>query len=148
MFIAFSFQYRHGLKTIALNRIGGGVELRSTGASAIYWPAIGLPRISDSPPAPFPEWLLPPKPAPRDPAPPRVQDDASLSNLLRFAAHAPEGERNRRLFWTGCRLAEQVRHGTLSAAYAMALIEAAGIQAGLPRPEARATAQSAIGGRA
>ncbi len=143
------FQYRPGVPTIALNRIGGGVELRSAGASAIDWRALGYTRISDAPPAQFPEWLLPPKPAPRDPAPPRVPDDASLSNLLRFAAQAPAGERNRRLFWAGCRLAEQVQHGTLSAAYATALVEAAGVQAGLPRHEARATALSAIqGGRA
>ncbi len=143
------FQYRPGLNTIALNRIGNGVELRSTGASAIDWRAIGFPRISDAPPAPFPEWLLPPPPMPRDPAPPRVADDSSIARLLRFATDAAEGERNRRLFWVGCRLAEQVQHGTISAAYAIALIEAAGVRAGLPRAEARATAQSAInGGRA
>jgi hypothetical protein len=143
------FEHRPGLPTIGLNRIGAGVELRSTGASAIDWRAIGLPRISDAPPAPFPEWLLPPAPKHRDPAPPRVPDDACLSNLLRFASQAPAGERNRRLYWAGCRLGEQVRHGTLSPGYAIALIEAAGVQAGLPRAEAKATAQSAIhGGRA
>lgn len=140
------FQWREGIPTIAINRIGGGVELRSTGGSAIYWPAIGFPRVSDAPPAPFPSWLLPPPPKPRDPAPARVPDDASLGRLLRFATDAAEGERNRCLFWVGCRLAEQVQHGTLSPAYAVALIEAAGVQAGLPRAEARATAQSAIQG--
>jgi predicted RNA binding protein YcfA (HicA-like mRNA interferase family) len=145
------FRHQDGQRTIPLGKIHPGVELRAAGALAIYWPAGGFPRLSDAPVADLPAWVLP-KPENRHerlPVAPRVTDDASLGRMLRFASEAPSGERNRRLYWAGCRLAEQVNLGTMSAGYAIALIEAAGMQAGLPRHEARATAQSAIqGGRA
>jgi hypothetical protein len=140
------FLHRPGIRTVAIGKIGAGVEIRSTGASAIFWPAYGLRRLSDSPPADLPAWLSPPleSRSERHPTAPRAPDDATIDHLMRFAMQARPGERNRRLFWTACRLAEQVRHGTLGSAYAIGLIEHAGVSIGLPLPEARATAHSAI----
>jgi hypothetical protein len=139
-----------GLRTVAIGQIGTGIEIRSTGASAIYWPAIGLPTLCDAPPAAWPEWLVPPpKPAyvPSD-APPRVADDAAIDRLIRFVAQAGQGQRNARLYWAGCRMRELTGTGTLSRRDAIEILTETGTRIGLDRTEAHRTARSAIeGGR-
>jgi hypothetical protein len=143
------FQHRPGLTcTAALNGIKG-VDVRATGGYIIAWGAHGYRTLLQAPVAPWPSWLtMPAENRPeRLPAPPRVPDDASIAKLVRWVASAGEGERNARTFWAGCRLAEQVAAGTVSAGYAAALIEQAGVAAGLPALEARRTAQSALNGR-
>ncbi|OYV54163.1 MAG: hypothetical protein B7Z76_15490 [Acidiphilium sp. 20-67-58] len=143
------FQHPPGLRcTTALQGIKG-IDIRADAGYVISWGAHGYKTLTEAPVAPWPFWLLtsPEKRPERPPAPPRVPDDASIAKLLRWVADAGEGQRNSRLFWAGCRLADQVQHGTLNAAYAAALLEHAGTQAGLPKLEACRTAQSALSRR-
>jgi hypothetical protein len=144
------FQNAPGIRTITIGAIGDGVELRATGASAIYWPSAGFPILSDARPAVLPQWLIPPpKPAyvPSD-APPRVADDAAIDRLIRFVAQAGHGERNARLYWAGCRMRELAATGTLSRRAAIEILTETGSRIGLDRNEAHRTARSAIeGGR-
>lgn len=143
------FLHHPGLKcTTALHGIKG-VDIRASGGYVIAWGVHGHRTPLQAPMAPWPAWLtIPAENRPeRLPAPPRVPDDASIAKLLRWVKDASEGERNSRLFWAGCRLAEQVAVGTLGQAYAAELIEQAGVAAGLPAIEARRTAQSALIGR-
>jgi hypothetical protein len=140
------FQHRPGLTcTAALFGIKG-VDTRAAGGYIIAWGAHGHRTLLQAPIAPWPSWLtLPAESRPeRPPAAPRVPDDASIGRLVRWVVSAGEGERNSRVFWAGCRLAEQVAAGTLGQAHAAALIEQAGIAAGLPALEARRTAHSAL----
>ncbi len=53
------FLHRPGLRTCVLSE---GVERRAEGARAIFWPAAGLPILSDADPAPWPIRLEPPPP--------------------------------------------------------------------------------------
>jgi hypothetical protein len=143
------FQHRPGLTCIAgLDGIKG-VDIRAAGGYIIAWGAQGYRTLLQAPVAPWPSWLTLPAEnrPPRAPSPPRVPDDASIAKLLRWVVSAGEGERNARVFWAGCRLAEQVAAGTLGAAYAAAWIEQAGVAVGLPANEAKRTAQSALSGR-
>lgn len=140
--------HRPELRTVGIGQIGTGIEIRSTGASAIFWPSGGFPALCAARPAPWPSWLLPlPKPAhaPSD-APPRVADDASIERLLRFVSDAGEGERNRRLFWAGCRMRDLTGTGNLSRREAVAILTETGQRIGLDRNEAHRTARSAIEG--
>ncbi len=143
------FQHRPGLTcTTALNGIKG-VDVRAVGGYVIAWGAQGYRTLLQAAVVPWPSWLTRPtenRPE-RAPSPPRVPDDASLAKLLRWVANAGEGERNSRLFWAGCRLAEQVAAKTMEQAYAVNLIKQAGAHAGLPAREAERTAKSAMSGR-
>jgi hypothetical protein len=61
------FQHTEGLRNSA-GRIARGVDTRGDGGYCIWWPASGLPVLSDAPIAPWPDWLLsqaPPHHAPR-----------------------------------------------------------------------------------
>lgn len=143
-----AMKHRPELRTIGIGQIGTGIEIRATGASVIYWPSAGLPVLSEAPPAAWPDWLLPP-PRPAyvlSNCPPRVADDASIGALIRFVAEAGEGERNRRLFWAGCRMRELTGTGNLSPREAVAILTEAGARVGLDRNEATRTARSAIEG--
>ena len=140
------FRHRPSLKCTTRLFAIDGVDIRATGGYVIAWGAHGHRTLLRTPVEPWPAWVAPPaenRPE-RLPDPPRVPDDASLAKLVRWVADSREGERNARAFWAGCRLAEQVAAGTLQANYAAALIEQAGIAAGLPALEAHRTAQSAL----
>ena len=50
------FRHADGL-TCSSNKIAAGIDVRSTGGYAIYWPATGLP-IEDHPICEWPDWLL------------------------------------------------------------------------------------------
>jgi hypothetical protein len=50
------FQHRAEMRCSA-GKIQLGVDVRSTGGYVVWWPAVGLPVLCDSPPAPWPEWL-------------------------------------------------------------------------------------------
>jgi hypothetical protein len=144
------FQHPPGLRcTTALMGIKG-IDIRADAGYVIAWAAHGYQTLSEAPTAPWPSWLTnqPEKRPERPPAPPRLPDEASVGKLMRWVIDAGEGQRNSRLFWAGCRLAEQVQHGTINAVYAAAILEHTGTQAGLPVQESRRTAQSALTGRA
>ena len=133
-------------------KLTAGVDIRGDGGYIISWFAAGLPCLDPSPLADWPAWLLAelrPRPAPAPSRqPPSARGDRAIDGALRLVATAAEGERNSVLHWAACRLAERVRNGQLSVGEAEALLVAAGCAAGLPEPEARATARSGLRRRA
>jgi hypothetical protein len=144
------FRHRSGLTcTTALQGIKG-VDIRANGGYVIAWGAHGHRTLLEAPLAPWPSWLAPPaETRPERPeTPARLPDDASLARLVRWVADAREGERNSRLFWAGCRMAGQVRHGTVTTGFAGELLRRAGTDAGLPAIEVQKTVASALGGGA
>ncbi len=152
-----AMKHRPELRTVAIGQIGQGIEIRSTGSSAIYWPASGFPTLCDTPPAAWPSWLLPPpRPAP-EPHPWRDDEsqrppehvEASLAGLVRNVATAGAGERNARLHWSACRAAEMSARGEIARRHAEAVLIEAASRCGLDYREAAATVASAYraGGR-
>jgi hypothetical protein len=85
----------------SVSKIARGVEVRAEGGYAIWWPAAGLPVLSDAPIAPWPDWILGPAPVPGrtiEYLPPPGHLGPMLHcalGLLRLMALCPEGERNR-----------------------------------------------------
>jgi hypothetical protein len=146
------FQHDNAM-TCTVAKIALGVDTRANGGYVIWWPAAGLPIISDAPPAPWPQWLLAQfRPKPRPPSPVvHVPDHRFIDKLVAMVANATEGERNHLTFWAACRAGELVAAGLLSAETAVAVIAEAATRCGLPRSEAEKTARSgvntAIGGR-
>lgn len=67
-----------------------------------------------------------------------------LAALVRAAASAPVGQRNRLAFWAACRMGEAVREGWLGETQARAMAEEAAKCAGLPSSEAARTAASGV----
>jgi hypothetical protein len=143
------FHHRPGLRCSAA-RIAPGIDVRAEGGFIIYWPAAGLPVISDAPLAPWPEWLTPaekPAPAPsREPSGPRPATHiaAQLAGLTRTVAKAPQGQRNASLFWAACRAAELIAQSQLSQPHAEAVLFVAAGRAGLDHLEATRTIKSAF----
>jgi hypothetical protein len=134
------FQHACGLRNSAA-RIFRGIDTQGDGGYAIWWPASGLPVLSDAPIAPWPEWLLSqalPPPMPVSPVA-VVSDGKMFRGILNVVARALEGERNHALFWAACRFAESM----LARDQATALLLSTALQAGLPVAEARATIHSA-----
>jgi len=130
-------------------KIALGVDTRGAGGYVIWWPAAGLPVLSDAPPAPWPDWLLAEfrpklKPQPRSRSVVRVPDNHLLAKLVQMVAGAREGERNSLTFWCACRAGEMVAAGVLSATTAIAVIAEAATRSGLPRTEAERTAKSGV----
>lgn len=82
-------------------------------------------------------WLI----LPRDAV---VRLERQIAGLVRTAAEAPQGERNRVLFWAACRLGAAAREGILSEAAASTLAREAGLAAGLSPREVSLTVASAI----
>ena len=138
------FLHRPELRTTPLGKIGTGIEIRASGASAIYWPAQGFEYLCAGPIAPFPDWLSPPPRPDYAPPAPRVPDDRQIAALIRVAATAPESRRNSTLFWSACRMAPLVASRLLSAGEAEALLVEAAARAGLPAAESRATVRSGL----
>ncbi len=67
-----------------------------------------------------------------------------ICGLIRKVVCAPEGNRNRVLFWASCRVGALVAQGLIGAGDALALLIEAGRQAGLSNYEATATAKSGL----
>jgi hypothetical protein len=103
-------QHRDGVKNTQA-KIALGVDTRGEGGYFIYWFAAGFECLDQSPPAPWPAWLLA-ETAPKRP----TADDAGsrggswgngFNGILRRLGNAREGERNAVLYWSACRLAER-----------------------------------------
>jgi hypothetical protein len=130
-------------------KIAPGVDTRGAGGYLIWWPAAGLPVLSDAPLAPWPEWLLAEfRSKPRRPIIPSTTfngcGDGWLRGLIRTVATAPEGKRNCILFWAACRAGEAIRNGNADEGFITeALLEAA-LHAGLDRHGAQATIRSGL----
>jgi hypothetical protein len=139
------FEHAPGLRC-GTNKLVRGVDVRSDGGYIIWWPAAGLPVLSDAAIAPWPYWLLgrllptsksnPPRPI--------VPDRYILDRLMRLVAGAAEGERNAITFWAACRAGEMVCSGLVSVDAISRLMTDAAISAGLSASEAQRTVQSGI----
>ncbi len=148
------FRHRPELRTVGLGVIGRGIEIRATGASVVYWPAIGAAIECNAEPARWPDWLLPP-PRPALAPPPlaawcgndrraRAYAEGALANAIRRVASAPPGTRNATLNGQAFALSRFAVDGSLSAeeiAYALA---SAASRAGLDSGEVVATLKSAL----
>ncbi len=151
------FLHRPGLRTCI---VAEGVERRGEGASAIYWPATGLPILADAAPAPWPLWLEPAAPPAwtPPPAPSWLGDDrvrarryaeAALRRGIEAVAGAGEGTRNATLFREAAGLLRLVETGATTPGEVAEAMAHAALAAGLPSREVQTTIRSALqaGGR-
>lgn len=141
------FRHATGLRCTA-GRIAPGVDTRGDGGYIVWWPAAGLPVLSDAPAAPWPAWLLvdlqsSPSSA-RSESKVTIPDEDALAGLVLRVACAAEGERNALTFWAACRAGEMSASGLLGAETAASVITNAAIRAGLPQAEAQRTTWSGI----
>ncbi len=151
------FQHRPEIRTVVLGEIGRGIEIRATGASAIYWPAQGYPYLCEAPPARWPDWLRPPpRPAYAPPVPAAWQGsdrrarryaEGALANAIARVATAAPGERNSRLNQEAFGLARLTEAGALTAGEIVYGLANAATAAGLDPREVSATLRSALSGR-
>jgi hypothetical protein len=128
----------------SVGAIAPGVDVRASGGYIIAWHVAGFPMLREAPLAPWPNWLLAPTPrlSPRINKPPHVPDDKQTAALVRFVALSPEHQRNNRLFWAACRMAEMVTSRLLAARDAEDLLVHAAVHAGLSETESRRTTLS------
>ena len=130
------------------------VDTRAAGGYIVAPPSqVGGARyewIDTRAPAPLPGWLAralrPAPPAPRRPAAEAAGDaGARLRGLAEHMRAGQPGDRNGRLYWAACRLAELIAAGEASEADAGLLVDAA-LDAGLRggEAEARQTIKSAL----
>ena len=154
------FRHRPELRTVGLGVIGRGIEIRATGASVVYWPAIGAAIECNAEPARWPDWLLPPpRPALAPPIPAawhgndrraRAYAEAAMRRAIERVATAAPGSRNSRLNIETFALARFVADGSLTAAEIVFAMTSAAAAAGLDGREVAATLKSALragGGR-
>jgi hypothetical protein len=142
-------QHAEGVANTA-SKLARGVDTRGDGGYAISWFAAGLECLDQSPPAPWPAWLLEcvlwkPPPAVRQSLQVQasVRADHAIEGIVRTIGAAGEGERNRVLFWGAARLAERMQAGQIGRGDAEALLITAARAAGLMEIEARRTIASA-----
>ncbi|MGB4101442.1 MAG: bifunctional DNA primase/polymerase [Alphaproteobacteria bacterium] len=157
--VHFIFQHPSGLRN-STSRIAPGVDVRAEGGCVIWWPAAGLPILDDTPPAPWPEWLLtmalpPPLPPPQHNPVPSV-DYGNVGNayahaaLRRAAANvaaAAEGTRNSTLNRESWALMRFVATGLLDPQAVADTLTTAAFSAGLSRGETIATLTSVLRAR-
>jgi Bifunctional DNA primase/polymerase, N-terminal len=131
-------------------RIWRHIDTRGHGGFVIWWPAQGFEVLHPSVLAEVPEFIveaLAPKPRPA-PRPIVGLDVRQIAGALNITRNAKQGERNAALFWTACRLGEQVAAGIITpgAAVGCALdaAAAAGFDASFTPAGARATIRSGL----
>ena len=136
-----------------------GVDVRADGGYIIWWPAAGRPVLADAGIQPWPERLdaalarPPPVPLPISRRAIVARQDDLRSTLhrtlgvVRTMALAPEGERNRILFWAASRARDMVATGGAGMQMLEAIREAAA-HAGLAQREVDRTITSAFRGAA
>ncbi len=147
--IHLHFRHAPGVRNDQGKKICKGVDVRGDGGYLIHWFAAGLECLDDTPPAPWPDWLLQVvRPPPRPPAPPPARQydgpDRGVPAILEKVATAAEGTRNGILFWGACRLGERIRAGRIGGGEAETALLHAARSAGLPDFEARQTIASAF----
>jgi hypothetical protein len=152
--------YRHRLGlNCSTSRIAQGIDVRGDGGYVIWWPAAGMPVLADAGLKPWPDWLVVEPPAPAFP-PPSISRRALAARrddlrptlhralgLIRTVADAPEGERNRLLFWAACRARDMVVEDELDHAAGVQVLEAlreAAADCGLTQREIDRTITSAM----
>ena len=142
------FQHAPGVVNTT-SKIARGVDTRGSGGYVIYWFAAGFPCEDDSPPAPWPAWLLSGlfwKPSPRLALSTKHKrhGDKAIDGALRLVRQAAVGERNKLLFWAACKLAERASAGQIGEHEAQAHLTAAAHDAGLTGVEVSRTIASAF----
>jgi hypothetical protein len=128
-------------------KIAPGVDTRGDGGYVVWWPASGLPVLSDAPIAQWPDWLLAefkPKPRPSAPSTVTAYGNYWLRGLIRIVANAPEGQRNSILFWAACRGGEAVRDGKADEGFVTGVLLEAALHAGLDQHSAHKTIASGL----
>ena len=148
------FWHRPELRTTPLGKIGTGIEIRASGASAIYWPAQGFEYLCAGPIAPFPDWLSPPpRPAyaPAAPSPwlgndrrARAYAEGALRRAIEAVATAAPGTRNAALNASAFSLSRLAADGSLTAGEIAYALASAATAAGLDGGEVIATLRSAL----
>jgi hypothetical protein len=139
------FQHNDAVRCTA-GKVALGIDTRGLGGYVIWWPATGLPILSDEPPALWPNWfisVLRPKVRPATSIA-RLPSHHLISKLVHLVAAANEGERNCLTYWAACRAGEMVASGLLTADVAVAIIAETATRVGLPRAEAERTARNGI----
>jgi hypothetical protein len=142
--------YRHTSGVVnTASKLARGVDTRGDGGYVIYWFAAGLPCEEQSPPEPWPTWLLDglfwkPPPRPAVSADAAKHADKAIDGALRLVKQAANGERNKVLHWAACRLAERATAGQIAETEARALLAAAASHAGLTEIETLKTIASAF----
>jgi Bifunctional DNA primase/polymerase, N-terminal len=125
-------------------------DTRGAGGYIIWWPACGFDVLHGEALAPVPEWIIKALAPPvivlpfRPGAQTSEQAQRKIDGVIRIIAGARVGERNAVAFWGAARFAEMVEQALLSRDDALALVVEAASRTGLPRQEARRTAQSAF----
>lgn len=124
------------------SKLAAGVDTRGEGGYVILPPSPGYEVWDESPPAPFPRWVI--AALGRKKTAPGTAVSGAMLPLDRFVLASPEGQRNTRLFWAACRAGERGE-----ADDARQRLIAAAIAAGLPLIEAEKTVASGLarGGR-
>jgi hypothetical protein len=151
------FKHHLGLRC-STARPAPGIDVKSTGGTAIFWPAVGCPIVARAPLADWPQWLidaLAPPPRPAIAPPPltawhgsdrraRAYAEAALRRAIERVATAGPGTRNATLNTQTYALARFVSDGSLSAGEIVYALAAAATAAGLDGREAAATLKSAL----
>lgn len=146
--------------TNSKNRLGPGIDVKSTGGYVVGAPSRVLQQdgiegryewVRNGHLMAPPSWLIqkllppPPRPMPQSSA---VAATGDVRSLLRFIETAPEGERNKRLYWSACRVGEMIRANKVSKDGAERLLLASAAAVGLQGPEAVRTIASGLDGNA
>jgi Bifunctional DNA primase/polymerase, N-terminal len=134
------------------SKLGPHIDTRGLGGYIIWWPAHGHEVLHAQSLQPVPAWIIEalhaePKVVPYRPRRSlHTSEDVrhKLHGIIRSIALAHEGQRNQLCFWGACRLAEMVANGALTRSDAIEVAIEAASRAGLPRNEARRTAESAF----
>jgi Bifunctional DNA primase/polymerase, N-terminal len=142
----------HAKVKCSTGKIWPHVDTRGIGGYIVWWPACGYDVLHGGLLQPVPEWIIkrlnpdPPALPPARPRRPINSDHAQrkIDGIIRTVAHATQGERNHIAFWGACRLGEMAADSIISRDEAIELTVEAASRSGLPRNEARKTAQSAI----
>lgn len=136
------FRHAEGVRCAA-SRPVHGVDVRAEGGYVVWWHAAGLPCLDDSALAPWPAWLTgliwPPKPPGPRWMPLQGGSVRAVAGVVRAVRDAPQGARNRLLYWGACRFRER----GIARGEAEAELMAAAMQAGLTTLEIQRTLNSA-----
>jgi Bifunctional DNA primase/polymerase, N-terminal len=148
----YYFRHRAGM-SISAGQLGRGLDVRSSNGYVVMPPstrpegAYAWEVDPQTPLSAWPEWLVPPRREVRPLRPPAdrpVDPDKTLAGLVGVVERALRGERNEKLFYSCCRLAEHVAAGRMSMDAGTAALLSAAASVGLSETESYATLRSAL----